>query len=249
MIRLSLIGIGSGNPEHLTLQAARVLGEADLVLLPEKGHDKAQLADIRREILAVHAAQVPVAPFTMPERDPAIADYETRVNAWHDAIADVWKDALSPLDGTGHAALLVWGDPSLYDSTLRIAARVATRLKLEIEVIPGITSVQALTASFAEPLNTLGGPVTILPARRLRDGGWPEGAETLVVMLDAGTSFETLPVDTQVWWSAYAGMAQEVRIAGPLGEVLAQIREARKAARARHGWVMDITMLRRPPAA
>lgn len=246
MIRLSLIGIGSGNPEHLTLQALRVLREADLVLIPLKGDGKSQLAELRDQMCAEHAPNVPVARFEMPVRDPAIAEYAARVNAWHDAISDRWESALAPLGGAGHAVLLVWGDPSLYDSTLRIAARVAERLPLRIEVIPGITSVQALTASFAEPLNTLGGPITILPARRLRDEGWPEGAETLVVMLDEGTSFDTLPPGTQVWWAGYAGMEQEVREAGPLAEVLPRIQAARAAARARHGWIMDITMLRRP---
>ncbi len=246
MIRLSLIGIGSGNPEHLTLEAVRVLQEADLVLIPMKDGGKGQLAELRDDVCATHAPHVPIARFDMPVRDPAIADYETRVNAWHDAISDRWQDALSPLGGSGHAVLLVWGDPSLYDSTLRIAARVAERVPLEIEVIPGITSVQALTASFAEPLNTLGGVITILPARRLREGGWPEGADTVVVMLDEATSFDTLPGDTLVWWAGYAGMAQEVRDQGPLAEVLPRIQAARAEARARHGWIMDITMLRRP---
>ena len=46
MIELSLVGIGSGNPEHLTLEAIRVLEEADLILLPRKGDEKTELADL-----------------------------------------------------------------------------------------------------------------------------------------------------------------------------------------------------------
>ena len=245
MIRLSLIGIGSGNPEHLTLQALRVLKSADLVLIPEKGAGKGQLAELRRAVLSEHAPDVPVAAFEMPERDPSIADYAARVEAWHDEISARWQEALARLGGAGHAALLVWGDPSLYDSTLRIAGRVAERVAMEISVVPGITSVQALTATHGMPLNTLGGVVAICPARRLREDGWPKGAETVVVMLDEGVSLEGLLDDTRVWWAAYAGMAQEVRLSGRLAEVLPRIVAARAAAKARHGWVMDITMLRR----
>ncbi|KNG94032.1 precorrin-6A synthase (deacetylating) [Pseudaestuariivita atlantica] len=248
MIRLSLIGIGTGNPEHLTLQAIRVLQEADRVLIPEKGRGKEDLADLRRAICADHAPDVPLAVFEMPRRDPAITDYAERVEAWHDAIARLWQEALAPLGQEGHAALLVWGDPSLYDSTLRIAGRVARDLPMWVEVVPGITAIQAMTAAHAIPLNTLGGTVAILPARRLRDHGWPEGAETIVVMLDEGTSFETLPDDTQVWWTAYAGMAEEISIAGRLKDALPRIRAARVEARAAHGWIMDTTLLRRGDA-
>ena len=52
MIHLHLIGIGTGNPDHLTRQATRSLNAADLVLIPRKGADKADLADLRRAICA-----------------------------------------------------------------------------------------------------------------------------------------------------------------------------------------------------
>lgn len=37
MIALSLIGIGTGNSDHLTRAAIRAMNEADLILLPRKG--------------------------------------------------------------------------------------------------------------------------------------------------------------------------------------------------------------------
>jgi len=40
MFTLSLIGIGTGNPDHLTAEAAAALNGADLILLPRKGEDK-----------------------------------------------------------------------------------------------------------------------------------------------------------------------------------------------------------------
>ena len=59
-----------------------------------------------------------------------------------------------------HGAFLVWGDPSLYDSTLRIVDQVAAMktVAFELDVIPGITSVQALAARHKIALNRIGGP-------------------------------------------------------------------------------------------
>ena len=139
---------------------------------------------------------------------------------------------------------MVWGDPSLYDSTLRIAARLPG---LTVKVIPGITSLQALTAAHAIPLNTLAAPVTITTGRQLRDHGWPEGATTLAVMLDKGGAFTSLPPDTDIWWGAYVGMPEETLIHGPLAEVSDEILATRARLRAEHGWIMDIYLLRREP--
>lgn len=50
MRTLLVIGIGSGNPEHMTIQAINALNRADIVLIPRKGPSKVDLADLRREI-------------------------------------------------------------------------------------------------------------------------------------------------------------------------------------------------------
>ena len=52
MIELILVGIGTGNPDHLTLQAIKALNSADLVMIPRKGESKADLAELRRSICA-----------------------------------------------------------------------------------------------------------------------------------------------------------------------------------------------------
>ena len=141
-------------------------------------------------------------------------------------------------------ALLVWGDPSLYDSTLRIAARLAPAPTLR--VIPGITALQALTAAHAIPLNTLAGAVTVTTGRRLREHGWPTDAESVAVMLDGGCAFQTLdPTGVEIWWGAYLGMDQQILRAGSLSDIGADIAGIRAEARARHGWIMDTYLLRR----
>lgn len=244
MTTLSLIGIGTGNPDHVTGQAIRALNAADLILIPRKGETKSDLADLRRQILfRVLTAPVPVADYDVPQRADQ-DDYLGAVNDWHDAIARAWAETIAThRPGAANVALMVWGDPSLYDSTLRIAARLPD---LTVKVIPGITSLQALTAAHAIPLNTLAAPVTITTGRNLRDHGWPTGATTLAIMLDKGGAFTTIdPEGAEIWWGAYVGMPEETLIHGPLAEVSDRILATRARLRAEHGWIMDIYLLRR----
>lgn len=244
MTILHLIGIGTGNPDHLTGQAIGALNGADLILIPRKGDAKSDLADLRRGIVARFVtAPMQVVEYDMPVR-AAQDDYLGAVNDWHAAIAAIWVAAIAThLPGGGHVALMVWGDPSLYDSTLRIAARLPD---VAVRVVPGITSLQVLTAAHAIPLNTLAAPVVITTGRQLRDGGWPAAADTVVVMLDGGGAFEAIdPSEVMIWWGAYVGMPEQVLIHGPLAEVGARIVTERAALRARHGWIMDIYLMRR----
>ena len=242
MIQLHLIGIGTGNPDHLTGEARRAIAQADLFLVPHKP-GKSDLADLRTQIIDSVRDEARIALFDMPVRDDTLP-YLTRVDAWHDAIARLWADTMAAHPDARNIALLVWGDPSLYDSTLRIAARLTPAPQLH--VVAGITSVQALTAAHAIPLNTLNAPVTISTGRRLRDHGWPAGCETLVVMLDADCTFQTLDgTEFDIWWGAYLGMPEQILEAGPLNEVADRIIKRRAEARAAHGWIMDTYLLRR----
>jgi precorrin-6A synthase len=245
---LTLIGIGTGNPDHLTRQAMGAMRAADLVIVPRKGAGKADLADLRRAILHDIAPDTAVAEFDLPIRDETIQDYTARVLAWHDAIAAIWAQTIAGHAQAGHmaqsVALLVWGDPALYDSTLRIAARLIPAP--EIRVIPAVTSITAMTAAHAIALNDIGEPFTVTTGRQLRDNGFPKDVNTAVVMLDGECSFTALPPDgITIFWTAYAGMDNEISLSGPLAEISPQIIAARAQARAQHGWIMDIYLLRR----
>ena len=249
MVHVLLIGIGTGDIDHLTLQAIRALNSADLILIPRKGADKTDLADLRRSICSAHVSgPAQVVEFDLPVRDTSVTGYLDSVNEWHDAVAATWTQLIAThRPQGGKVALMVWGDPALYDSSLRIAGRLrAGGLELHTEVIPGLTSLQLLTAVHGIPLNTLGAPVMITTGRHLRDQGWPEGVDTVVVLLDGQCSFQTLPPeDITIYWAAYLGMPQQMMLAGPLASTGPRIREARLAARAEHGWIMDIYLLRR----
>lgn len=244
MITLNLIGIGTGNPDHLTFAAVKAMNAADLILLPRKGDAKSDLIDLRRTICAnVLTSPVRIVEFDMPQR-AGQSDYAGAVLDWHDAIAALWMEQIARhLPGGGTLALLVWGDPSLYDSSLRIAGRLPD---MRIDVIPGITSIQALTAAHGICLNHLTEPVLITTGRRLREQGWPDGADSLIVMLDGHCAFQTLAAEgIGIWWGAYLGMPHQSLARGALSAIGTEIMERRAALRRAHGWIMDIYLLRR----
>ncbi|MFC4926889.1 precorrin-6A synthase (deacetylating) [Delftia deserti] len=260
-VALSLIGIGTGNPDHLTREAQAAMQAADLILLPHKGEDKAELAALRRDLCdAVLASSgTRIEGFDMPVRRSTGDDYLAQVDEWHAAITRCWQAAIAramegglPLRTAGQplrVALLVWGDPALYDSTLRIAARMQPAPH-SVRVVAGISSMQVLCAAHAIALNGIGQPFVVTTGRQLREQGWPPGVDTAVVMLDGQCSFTELlagpeSADLSIWWGAYLGMDRQMLDSGPLAEAAPRIVQARAAARERHGWIMDIYLLRR----
>ncbi len=248
-MHLVLIGIGTGNPEHMTVQGIRELNAADLVLVPRKGAAKDDLAELRREICGRYLENpaTRVVEFDLPVRD-AGAPYRQGVEDWHRAIAATYRGLLEAHAGpASRVALLIWGDPSLYDSTLRILGHLRELgVAFEHSVVPGITSLQALAAGHRVALNAIGGEVRVITGRRLREAGAPEGDATLVVVLDGDCAFRGLRAEEwEICWGAYLGMPEEMLIAGPLGEVGERIVAEREAARAAHGWIMDTYLLRR----
>lgn len=241
-----LIGIGTGNPMHITREGVAALQAASVVLMPHKGSEKGDLGAVRVQVLQDARASAQVVPFDYPERDPALP-YLDRVARWHDEIAARWARALATAP-PGPVALLVWGDPGLYDSTMRIAARLVPSER--VRVFPGVTALQVLTAAHGIPFNSLGGAVQVTTGRRLRDHGWPDGVDTLAVMLDGDCSFTAIdPAGVDIWWGAYLGMPAQILMSGVLTDVSARIVERRAAARAAHGWIMDCYLLRRAAQA
>ena len=248
MLELFLIGIGTGNPDHITRQAEKAIAQADLVLLPHKEDSKAELAQVRLTLLqSLRVQEQRIAHFDMPVRRQQGDDYDQQVDEWHDAIAQRWNECLrSHLPaGSGRVALLVWGDPALYDSTLRIASRLGLN-KAQVHVVPGITSMQVLCSAHGIALNEIGAPFLVTTGRQLRESGWPQGINTLIVMLDGQSSYEQLTEpDIDIFWGAYLGMPQQILMQGRLSEIKDSISAKRQQARQLHSWIMDIYLLRR----
>lgn len=251
MRRLLVIGIGVGDPDHLTFQAVAAMNRAEVFFLLDKGEAAAELVGLREELLARHMRRpYRIARADSPKRD-VTAPYKAGVAAWHEARAALVAGMIVrelPEDGTG--AFLVWGDPALYDSTLRIldAAREAGAPAFEIEVFPGISAVQALTSAHGIVLNTVGDPVIVTTGRRSVDDLRPDA--TLVAMLDDGSGLRALMArgdSLDIWWGAYLGSPDQMLAAGRLSEVGEIILERRAQARARKGWIMDVWLVRPAP--
>lgn len=252
MRRLLVIGIGAGDPEHVTAQAVRALNEVDVLFVVAKGGDTGELVALRHGICERYIEDLSsyrIVAVPDPPRDRTTPAYGAAVDDWRERRAEAWEELLrDDLGEGGVGAFLVWGDPSLYDSTIDVIERVlaAGRVAFEYEVIPGISAVHALTARHRIPLNRVGGAVQITTGRRLAAGGWPQDVGDVVVMLDADCTFRHLdPVGVDVYWGAYLGTPDELLVAGPLAEAGPEIERVRAEARERKGWIMDTYLLRR----
>lgn len=247
MKNLLLIGIGPGDPRQVTYEAVDALRSASVFFVLDKGGDKDELVRLRKAILQRYRPEggyrlVQVAD---PLRDYQADDYLGAVQDWHRQRAALYAQLIEQEMGGGETgAFLLWGEPTLYDSTLRILDLVRERgVALRLQVIPGISSVQALAARHQVALNRIGEPLTVLPGRRLVEQGV---IDNVVVMLDGQCTFAQLDdPGLMIYWGAYLGTEDEVLIAGPLAAVKAQILEVRERVRARKGWIMDTYLLRR----
>jgi precorrin-6A synthase len=251
-IRALIIGIGTGNLDHLTREAVAALNQVDLFLVADKGEAKHDLAGLRATICETFIAHdhYRLVEVPDPERDRAARDYSGAVQDWHtartQAYAAVIRDQLWP---AGTVGFLVWGDPAFYDSTIRIAEKLSDHgLEVDLRVIPGISSLQLLAARHKITLNRIGGSIHITTGRRLVAEYHPELGD-VAVMLDGNLACAGLVdrhPDLHIFWGAQLGLPSETLIAGRLYDVLPQIGSARAEVRERDGWVMDTYLLRRP---
>ena len=125
-MRLIGVGVGPGDPEHLTLKALRALREADRVFVPEGGR--------AAEIAAEHVECEPLA-FGM-------SDAASRRGHWDRA-----GERIAAVARTGTAAFATIGDPNLYSTFAYVAQTVRALVpEVVVDTVPGITAMQDLAA-------------------------------------------------------------------------------------------------------
>jgi precorrin-6A synthase len=254
MRKVLIIGVGAGDPDYITIQAIKALNRVDVFFVIDKGAAKDDLVQLRKEICARHitGSGYRFVEARDPERDRTAPGYASAVSAWHDQRAAIFETMIATeLADDGCGAFLVWGDPSLYDGTIRIVKQLIDRgtVAFEYEVIPGISSLHSLTARHRIPLNRIGEPIHITPGRLLADG-MPPGQDNVVVMLDGDCAFRHVSDDdVEIYWAAYLGTPDELLISGPVTKVAAEIERVRAQARERKGWIMDTYLLRRSPTS
>lgn len=253
MRKVTIIGIGSGDPDQVTVQAVEALNATDVFFLVTKTAEQQELVDLRSAILERH---VDDASYRIVEvRDPprrrgsSRAEQLEAVAEWRGRRAVQYERLIrEELGEDERGAFLAWGDPSLYESTLSVVEGIAASgsVTFDYEVVPGISAIAALTARHRIPLNRVGGTVQIVTGRRLAEG-LPPGADDVVVMLDAECSFRHVAAheDVDIYWGAYLGTEDEILISGRLADVAGEIERVRAEARGRKGWIFDTYLLRR----
>ena len=248
MRKIFVIGIGVGNPDHVTIQAINALNQVDVFFIPDKGAEKAALRDLRTTMCErfIEKADYRNIDVDIPQRATA-GDYLAGVDEWHGRLADIYGRLFEHELGEDEVGgILVWGDPAIYDSTLRIIERVRAKgLALDFQVIPGISSVQVLAAKHRIALNQIGESVLLTTGRKLADG-FPNEFGSVVVLLDGAQAFAHLAeADLGIFWGAYLGTEDEILLSGKLADVKDEIEAVRKHARQQHGWIMDTYLLRK----
>ena len=251
--RVRLIGVGPGDPDQVTLEAVQAMREVSFFVVSDKsprGGLPDPLVDARERLLDRHVEAVPrIVRVEDPERErrpdwtATADDYAAVVASWHEARAEAFEQAL--LDHEGDAGFLVWGDPAFYDSTIRVVEQVRARgnVDFEIDVVPGISSLQLLAARHAIVLHEVGEPLHVTTGRRMHEAV-EAGQRNIVVMLNREIDVGGLD-EWHIWWGGNLGTASEELVAGRVGDVLPLIEEARGRAKAAAGWVMDIYLVRR----
>jgi len=247
-IQALVIGIGSGNPDHLTREAVAALNRVDVFLVADKGAAKHDLVKLRQEICRALITHDHYRWIEVPDPQRDASDYAAGVAAWHQARAQQYADIIrAEMAGDGTVGFLVWGDPAIYDSTIRIVESINEfGIDLELTVIPGISSIQLLAARHKIILNRVGQPIHVTTGRRLLEEYSPALGD-VVVMLDGDLACSGLVKefgDLTIYWAAQLGLQDETLVSGCLSDVIDEIRAKRATLRAARGWVMDTYLLR-----
>ena len=249
MRSVKVIGVGMGNPRHLTAEAVDAIRSVDAFLILEKGSAADELADLRRDLCrsVAGASSCRFVQVPDPPRDRSSEEYVGAVRDWTAARSSVLLEAMETDLLPGQiAGILAWGDPAFYDSTLRVLEEGRRSGALQVEVVPGISSIQMLAAAHRISLTRVGRPLQVTTGRRLAEDGVPPGCDDVVVMLDGHCSFRYLDPDgLHIYWGADLGGPQQALVAGDLAEVADTIVARRAEVRARRGWVMDTYLIRR----
>lgn len=154
-MKLFCVGCGPGNPELLTIRALNLITEADVIFVPTSKLDKPSIA------LSIVAKYIKETTKIINLVFPMVKD--------KDSLKDYWKKntlEISQMVRTGKKTLyLTVGDPSLYSTWIYIHRELKKNHKdIEIEIIPGITSIFAFAAESKISLVEGNEHLSIVPA-------------------------------------------------------------------------------------
>jgi precorrin-2/cobalt-factor-2 C20-methyltransferase len=144
------VGVGPGDPELMTLKAARLIGAARVVAYPALAGAPSFARSIAAGLIPAGCREIVVdVPMTL-ERAPAQAAYDR-------AAAEIGAALAAGED----VVCLCEGDPFFYGSFMYLHARLAGAFR--VEVVPGVSSLAAAAARAGRPLAARNEAVTVLP--------------------------------------------------------------------------------------
>lgn len=170
--RLYGVGVGPGDPELVTLKAARLIGTADVVAYHQGVGKQSNARRIAAGLIPAGAMEeVLQYPVTTGTTDHP-GGYAGAMASFYEECADRLAEHL---EAGRTVVVLAEGDPMFYGSFMYVHDRLADRF--DTEVVPGVPAFAAATALAAEPLVRQTDVLTILPgtlpepelARRLAD--------------------------------------------------------------------------------
>ena len=146
------IGVGPGDPELLTLKAARVIKETPVIAVP--------ITQPGGESYALSIA----SPFLQPEQSvlkllfPMVKDVAAKRSYRQAAAQAVANELAAGQD----VAFLTEGDPLLHSTFIYVLQHLASAFP--VEIIPGVSSVMAAAAQAKLPLVNADQRLAIIPA-------------------------------------------------------------------------------------
>lgn len=182
------VGLGPGDPELVTVKAARVIGEADVVAYHSARHGRS----IARSI-----AEPYLRPGQLEEHlvYPVTTETTDHPGGYAGAMEDFYTEAAdriaAHLEAGRDVALLAEGDPLFYSSYMHMHTRLTERF--DAVIVPGVTSVSAASAATGTPLVQGDEVLSILPGTLPTDELTRRLADTdAAVVLKLGRSYPTV---------------------------------------------------------
>ncbi|GEL26964.1 precorrin-3B C(17)-methyltransferase [Pseudonocardia sulfidoxydans NBRC 16205] len=158
------VGVGPGDPDLVTVKAARLIAAADVLAY----HAAGQGRSIARRIAEPHLCGTPIEE---PLLYPVTTGTTDHPDGYRGAIEEFYVAAAARLaahlDAGRDVVLLAEGDPLFYGSYMHMHKRLAARYRTV--VVPGVTSVSAAAAALQQPLVERDEVLTILPGTLPRD--------------------------------------------------------------------------------
>ena len=148
--KLTLVGVGPGDPDLITLKAIKAIQGADVVVYPQKPGEASLALSIAQEHVRPSSQHMPINVPMKVDRAPAQAAYD-----------EISVKIETALKAGKSVAYLCEGDPLFYGSAMYLIDRLDG---YQIDVVPGITSLTATAASISRPLAARNETLKVLPA-------------------------------------------------------------------------------------